>query len=82
MRAWAIKEAAIGLGIAPPSKHRPAITRAAAVMESPTPCEAALHGVALGPAMEGLVRADVDGRPRELVWRRDFGLVPSLSALR
>lgn len=51
-------------------------------MESPTPCEAALHGVALGPAMEGLVRADVDGRPRELVWRRDFGLVPSLSALR
>lgn len=44
-------------------------------------CEAALHGVTLGPTLEGQVHAEIDGTPRTLRWRRDLGLVPALCSL-
>lgn len=44
-------------------------------------CEAALHGVVLGPGWQGRLHAEIDGVPRELRWRRDLGLVPALSGL-
>ncbi len=44
-------------------------------------CEAALHGVQLGPAWEGRRSAEIDGVVHALVWRRDLGLIPALCEL-